>query len=124
MTYIPDRFRQEVRSLARQRCEYCLYAERASENPHEIDHIVAEQHGGETLVINLCLACFECNRRKGPNLCSVDPQTGEIVSLFNPRQQQWNEHFRLDGASIVPITAIGRVTVRVLDLNQIERVTD
>jgi hypothetical protein len=82
MTYIPDRFRQEIRKLARQRCEYCFYPERASENPHEIDHIIAEQHGGETLVINLCLACFECNRRKGPNLCSVDPQTHDIVTLL------------------------------------------
>jgi hypothetical protein len=124
MTYIPDRFRQEVRNLAQHRCEYCLYDERASENPHEIDHVIAKQHGGETLVVNLCLACFECNRQKGPNLCSVDRNTGEIVALFNPRLQQWNDHFRLDGAYIIPLTPTGRVTVRVLNINQEERVSD
>ena len=47
MTSIPERFRQEIRNTARRRCEYCLIDERVSENPHEIDHIVAEQHGGE-----------------------------------------------------------------------------
>ena len=124
MTYIPERFRQDVRKMANRRCEYCLIDERVSENPHEIDHIVAEQHGGETIPANLCLACFECNRQKGPNLCSRDTSTSEIVSLFDPRHQQWPDHFQLSGAVIVPLTAIGRVTVRVLDMNREDRVAD
>jgi hypothetical protein len=124
MTYIPDRFRQEIRNLAHHRCEYCLYDERASENPHEIDHIIATQHGGDTVVENLCLACFECNRQKGPNLCSLDSETKALVALFNPRRHQWTDHFRLDGAHIVPLTPEGRVTVRVLNINDSERINE
>lgn len=45
-----------------------------------------------------------------------------FVPLFNPRKQPWHEHFRLDGPVIVPISASGRATERLLELNQIDRV--
>jgi hypothetical protein len=71
---------------------------------------------------NLALACYDCNRHKGPNLASVDPQTGQSAFLFNPRRQQWAEHFRLDGAMILPLTPIGRATAALLRFNSPDRV--
>jgi len=89
--------------------------------PHEADHIVARQHTGSAILENLAFACWDCNRRKGPNLSSVDPDTGEVVRLFDPRRSRWSEHFRLDGFRITGLTTIGRATVSLLRLNSPER---
>ena len=88
---------------------------------HEPDHIIAIQHRGPTSAENLALACFDCNRHKGPNLSSVDPETGRIVELFHPRADYWKEHFRLDGPRIVGLTAKGRATVELLEFNTAHR---
>ena len=71
---------------------------------------------------NLALACFRCNLHKGPNLTGLDPDTGRITPLFHPRRDVWHEHFTVRGARIVGITAVGRVTVKVLDMNAAERI--
>ncbi len=71
---------------------------------------------------NLALACFDCNRFKGSDIASVDPITGELVALFNPRTQRWANHFGLRGGVIVPLTAVGRVTEKLLQLNLGSRV--
>lgn len=122
--YVPDKLRRELRALARQRCEYCLLDECYAGKPHEPDHICADKHGGETTLQNLCLSCFDCNCRKGSDLCSLDPLIGEIVPLFHPRQHTWREHFRLNRAIIEPLTPTGRVTTRLLDINNPERVEE
>ena len=109
--------RREVRERAGERCEYCLLAESEAFFPHEPDHLIARKHGGETVSANLALACLDCNRFKGPNIASLDPITGELVPLFNPRTQRWSEHFKLNGGRIVPLTAVGRVTEKMLRLN-------
>jgi hypothetical protein len=124
MTYVPERLRREVRDAARGQCEYCLLDERLAGKPHEVDHIYAEKHGGETLLVNLCLSCFDCNRHKGSDLCSRDSESGEIVPLFHPRQHRWGDHFRLAGAAIEPLTPLGRVTVRLLQFNEQERLEE
>jgi hypothetical protein len=90
--------------------------------PHELDHIIASQHGGSTTPENLALSCWDCNHVKGPNLASVDPLTGEIAQLFHPRRDRWSDHFRLDGGRIAGLTASGRVTVFLLQFNAPERV--
>jgi hypothetical protein len=41
--------------------------------------------------------------------------------LFNPRTQKWDEHFELVGAAIQAKTAVGRVTVRLLQMNHPQR---
>jgi hypothetical protein len=48
-----------------------------------------------------------------------DPETVEIVGLFNPRGQSWSDHFSWDATRlrIVGRTPTGRATVRLLDLN-------
>lgn len=121
-TYIPEALRREVVDRAHQCCEYCLLHQDVSLYTHEVDHIIPEKHRGETVSANLCLACLECNRAKGSDFGSFDLETDEITLLFNPRTQSWDDHFRLNGAQIMPLTPEGRVTEFVLKLNDEMRV--
>ncbi|MBI5385404.1 MAG: HNH endonuclease [Verrucomicrobia bacterium] len=114
--------RAAVESRAGHRCEYCLLHEDDAVLPHELDHIIATQHGGQTALENLAHSCWDCNHVKGPNLASLDPLTREIVLLFDPRRDRWAEHFRLDGARIVGLTAKGRTTAFLLQFNAPERI--
>jgi hypothetical protein len=82
-----------------------------------IDHIIARQHKGKTESRNLALACLRCNAHKGPNISGIDPDTGGIVRLFNPRKDRWNRHFEWSGAVLVGLSAIARATIIVLDIN-------
>ncbi|NJN86806.1 MAG: HNH endonuclease [Leptolyngbyaceae cyanobacterium SL_7_1] len=109
---------------AGRRCEYCRFPQSATLFAFEMEHIIAEKHGGATIAENLALACPYCNRAKGTDLGSLDPETGQLTSFFNPRTQLWMEHFRLDKALIVPLTAHGRVTVAILQFNQPERLNE
>lgn len=121
MTYIPDALRREVIERAKNCCEYCLIHELDSIYSHEVDHIIAEKHRGETVSGNLCYACLDCNRHKGADFGSFDPETEEVALLFHPRQDTWSEHFELNGTHIIPKTAKGRVTEFVLKLNAPKR---
>ena len=106
---------------AKGRCEYCGIPGSAVLFGHEVDHIIAEQHQGKTALTNLALACFHCNRNKGPNIASVDPNSGEIVRLFNPRVDRWSEHFQLQAATLIGLTAIGRASALLHKLNSPQR---
>jgi hypothetical protein len=88
---------------------------------HEPDHVIATQHGGQTALDNLALACIQCNRFKGPNIASVDPETKRIVPLFNPRTDQWAGHFRAEGGRIIPLTAVARATAALLNFGDPDR---
>jgi len=126
MTYIPAETRRIVMQRAGSCCEYCRQEVADRLLPFEIDHVIAEKHGGATNVDNLCLACFRCNGFKGSDIAGADPQTGRATFLFNPRTQRWDDHFRLNGALIEPLTPESRVTVFLLRLNapiQIEQRT-
>ncbi|MGH7965911.1 MAG: HNH endonuclease [Candidatus Binatia bacterium] len=117
--------RPQVRDRAQGRCEYCHLPEEVDFVRYEVDHVIAEQHGGKTDLDNLAYACFECNRQKGPNLASLDPQTGERAWLYNPRTQNWADNFRLDDSGTISgLTAEGRATVSLLAFNDPERVQD
>ena len=109
---------------ARDCCEYCLLNQEDRFWRFPVDHIISEKHGGQTVSENLCLSCAECNTYKGSDIGSQDPETGQLVRLFNPRQQAWTDHFRLNGAVIEGLTPEGRVTVFLLRLNEPERVED
>ena len=122
-SYISAENRRLVIERANGRCEYCLLHQQDSALfNHEIDHVIAEKHGGPTSIENLAYACFECNRYKGSDISSVDLETGELTPLFNPRQQSWANHFRLEGPFITPLSAAGRVTIHLLRLNAEQRV--
>jgi 5-methylcytosine-specific restriction endonuclease McrA len=125
---MPEDLSDELRSLVMERagyrCEYCLLRQSTSAHRHQPDHILPRQHGGETHAENLALACVRCNRFKGPNVGSYDPVTGKLVPFFNPRQQQWSEHFELEQGVIHPLTPEGRVTVFILRLNHEDRIAE
>lgn len=121
-TYISEALRRQVIERAKERCEYCRVHQDDRLFAHEIDHIYAEKHGGETQVDNLCLACSECNRFKSSDICSLDPLTNAIVALYHPRADQWKDHFRVLDGIIEPLTPNGRVTVRLLYLNKPETI--
>ena len=53
---------------------------------------------------------------------AVEMESESIRRLFNPRTDSWQQHFHLQGALIIGITPIGRTTVRVLNMNDPERV--
>jgi hypothetical protein len=103
-------------------CEYCLMPQIYYPFPFEIDHVIAEQHGGKTTPGNLALACFPDNHHKGPNLAGIDPTTRRRAWLFHPRRHKWGRHFRWDGPVLVGRTDVGRVTVAVLAMNLPHRV--
>jgi hypothetical protein len=124
VTYVPAPLRRLVEERAQNRCEYCHLHIDDVYWPHEVDHIYAEKHGGETIEINLCYSCSICNRYKGSDICSLDPLSGDVTSLFHPRRDEWSVHFRLEDGRIEPLTAVGRVTVRLLHLNDPERIEE
>jgi len=113
--------RNLVRRRADNRCEYCLLRQEYSHLAHHVEHIVAKQHGGSDDPTNLALAGHRCNHCKGPNLTGFDRESGGIVPLFHPRRDRWTEHFAWRGSRIEGLTAIGRVTVVVLGMNDARR---
>ncbi|MBD2494349.1 HNH endonuclease [Nostoc sp. FACHB-280] len=124
LSYIPVALRRLVEERANHKCEYCLLPTKVVFFPHEIDHIIAEKHGGKTDAENLALTCWRCNRHKGTDLGSFDPQTGVFSFLFNPRTQKWSEHFSFSELTIVGLRDVGRTTVHLLQMNNEERITE
>jgi hypothetical protein len=106
-----------VRERAGDCCEYCQLPQMYSSTRFQLDHIIAEQHGGRTVGENLALACLADNNHKGPNLAGIDAKTGKKVWLFNPRRHKWSRHFRWQGPILIGRTAIGRATISVLAIN-------
>jgi 5-methylcytosine-specific restriction endonuclease McrA len=117
-----QQLRELVWKRAESTCEYCHMPQSLDPLPFEVDHIVARKHGGATVEDNLALSCFACNNRKGPNIAGRDSQTGEIVPLFNPRHDRWQDHFGWNGALLTGRTPTGRATIDVLCINLPHRV--
>ena len=113
--------REFIRSRAGDRCEYCKLPDFClGSSDFHVEHIVARKHAGldarENLE-NLAWACIFCNLYKGPNLASLDPDTGELIRLFHPRSDSWPEHFRVEAATIFGRTPVGRTTCWLLQMN-------
>jgi hypothetical protein len=121
---VPAAVRRQVIERAGGQCEYCLTPASIALIPHEVDHIIAQKHGGANELDNLAYACALCNQYKGTDIASLDPDTGALAPLYNPRRDRWRHQFDLREAVFVPLTAIGRVTVRLLRLNAAERVAE
>jgi hypothetical protein len=109
--------KQQVWERARGACEYCRMPSQFYLAPYQIDHIIAQQHHGRTVLANLALACYHCNLHKGPNIAGKDPVTGRTTRLFHPRKDRWEDHFRWRGPRLVGTTAVGRTTIQVLNIN-------
>jgi len=124
MSYVPATLRRLVTQRAGEQCEYCRFPHTAALFAFEMEHIIAEKHDGITVVENLALSCPSCNRFKGTDLGSIDPETQQLTPFFNPRLQKWSDHFRLDRGIIVPLTPQGRVTAKILQFNLPERILE
>jgi hypothetical protein len=115
-----------IRTLTRQRaggrCEYChLPDEFASLARFHVEHIIARKHGGADDPGNRCWSCHRCNLCKSSNLSGIDGTTGRLAPLFHPRRQLWKRHFRWQGPVLIGLTATGRATIAVLDINNPRR---
>ena len=114
--------RDQVWQRAASICEYCQLPQEFIDAIHEVDHIIAEKHRGSTTLENLALACYHCNNHKGPNIASIDPQTGDLSRLFHPRRDVWSEHFHWEHLTLVGRSKIGRATILALNLNGPEQI--
>ena len=118
-----SKLRNLVQERAGNRCEYChIHQDDEPFYRFHLEHIIARQHRGSGGPTNLALSCHHCNLHKGPNLSAIDPITEQVVLLFNPREQNWHEHFSLRGPSILGLTPIGRATIQLLQMNALARV--
>ncbi len=123
-SYVAADLRRFVPSRANYLCEYFLIHEDDTFLGCQVDHIIAEKHGGPTDADNLGYACAFCNRAKGTDIGSIAPSTGEFTRFFNPRTDHWADHFALSGVMIEPQKEIGETTARILGFNEPERILE
>lgn len=118
-SYIPVAVVRAVRQRARHQCEYCRSPEEINTDPFSIEHIHPVARGGTDDEDNLALSCLGCNLAKGTRVEGFDLVTNLQVALFPPRHQRWSEHFEWSEnfERVEPLTATGRATILVLDLN-------
>ncbi len=118
--YISKKLKEKIRRQARFRCGYCLRSEALTGMPMEFEHLQPIASGGKSVEENLWLSCRRCNEFKGIQIRAFDTETKKQVPLFNPRTQDWNEHFywSADGTQIIGKTPTGRATVAALNLNE------
>jgi 5-methylcytosine-specific restriction endonuclease McrA len=116
-----DLVRLATRLRARDACEYCLIPTLGT---FHVDHIIpaalwpsaGSTHGPEHLD-NYAWSCANCNTAKGQQIARrVGRHT---VRLFNPRRDQWPEHFAFFHHHLIirGISPIGRATELALSLN-------
>lgn len=117
--HVPNRLAALVRRRASELCEYCLLPQWSQEATFHVDHIQPIVDGGKTAIANLALACVTCSLKKASRTHAIDPRTNRLVRLFNPRRQQWADHFRWTTSwRIAGKSAAGRVTIRALGMNR------
>ena len=91
---------------------------------HQIDHVISLKHDGETVPENLAYACFPCNNSKGTDIGTVLLPNKIFSRLYNPRSDNWNEHFEIDAGVIYSKSIIGDATLKILKFNEIDRVIE
>lgn len=120
MATLSPQIKAAVRARAQGCCEYCRCPESCAAQSHSVEHILPRSRGGTDSLDNLAFSCQGCNNHKHIKTVARDSLSGESVPLFDPRRMDWHEHFAWsdDYREIVPLTPIGRVTVRELCLNR------
>ena len=123
--YVSDSLANEVFARANGRCEYCLIAIEDTYFGGEIDHIISIKHGGKSKIENLALSCQPCNRGKGTDLGSIVAEDGRLARFFNPRTDDWGEHFHVSGTGeIEALSDEGQATAKILGFNNPERLLE
>ena len=120
--YISEVIRLKVKERANYRREYCLIHQEDFFFPFEIDHIISLRHEGKTVLNNLALSCGTCNRMKAADIGTYLNENLEFIRLFNPRIDNWSQHFEINHGEIFALTLIGEATVKFLDLNSPDRI--
>lgn len=123
-SHVPTELRRLVFDRADNSCEYCLIRSDDTLFGCQVDHIIAEKHGGKTISENLACACVFCNRYKGSDIGSLTASSKAYTRFFNPRTDRWDDHFRFNQFLIEPLSPIGEVTVSILQLDHIERLLE
>jgi hypothetical protein len=113
----------EARVIARagNRCEYCQMHQSLQGASFHLEHVVPRSKAGESTWENLALACPGCNFKKSDHVDGRDPQSGQIVPLFHPRNDTWTAHFAWRDVTVTGLTPAGRATIDLLDLNHPRR---
>ena len=122
--YISNVLRKQVVERADHCCEYCKIRETESFFAFEIDHIISRKYGGETTFENLAYSCFTCNNYKGSDIGTALLPNREFIRLFDPRNDTWESHFEIEDGVVIPKTKIGEATVKVLKLNDVDRIVE
>lgn len=99
MSYLSDDLRQIVINRAQNRCEYCGLSQQGQAATFHIDHIFPISAGGQSTDENLALACVGCSLHKAARLTAPDPETGNNMPLFHPRQDEWPHPLQLGRCS-------------------------
>lgn len=123
---LSEQQKEAVKQRAGYRCEYC----RITHWELQVDHIIPRSRrrrdpfaeNGENIdrPENLAAACAHCNRHKDGFTTGRDPLSGREVRLFDPRRDDWNDHFAWssDFLRLLPLTPIGGVTIARLRMNE------
>jgi hypothetical protein len=116
-----ESLKQAVRERAKLCCEYCLASVLFSTDFFSIEHILPFSKGGLTVLYNLAFSCQRCNIHKYTATQAIDPATGLMAALYNPRTGIWAEHFEWhDNFTIIKgISPTGRATEKRLVLNRL-----
>jgi hypothetical protein len=110
-----------VAERAGERCEYCRMHQSLQGATFHIEHVHPTVLGGSSDLANLALACPRCNLCKSDRIEAINPQSGALVALYNPRQANWDDHFECQGYEIQGRTPAGRATAAAFELNSERR---
>ena len=122
--YIPENLRRLTAERAEHRCEYCRIHESDSFLSFQVDHIISLKHDGVTEPENLAWSCFACNNNKGSDIGTVLLPDKRFVRLFHPREDAWNDHFKIENGMFHAKSEIGEATIKVLKLNAVDRIIE
>jgi len=120
--HIPAALVRDVVDRAGNLCEYCQLPQATQEatfHVDHVDHVHPRSQSEPTAIENLALACVTCSLKKAARTHAADPDTNEEVLLFNPRTDNWTQHFAFsESGTLLALTPIGRAMVELLAMNR------
>lgn len=105
---IDNLIKDQLLLRARYECEYCHRV--LLGDSWQVEHILPRHSMGTDDFQNLAVACPSCNLNKREATAGRDYVTGKSGRLFNPRVDNWSEHFGVVAGQLVGRTFIGRAT--------------
>lgn len=118
---VPRSIAKSVADRANGRCEYCRTHESIQVATFHIEHVIPPSRGGSSELQNLAWACPRCNLHKSDRV-AVELEPGEEAHLFNPRLDNWEDHFAWQGFELIGRTRTGQATIKSLQLNHPRRI--